>query len=562
MHHQSQQSHPSHRTRGGAPARLVVAVGRVRRIAGLLVGTLALVVTVLPSTAGTQSVASTYLCSSYSGCQAAGYGSGGYRQANGTQYWKMFAGHNCTNYIAYRLIQNGMPDKRPWSGDGDAKNWGVAMASITDQTPRVGAIAWYRAGVSPAGSSGHVAYVEQVISPTEIIVSEDYWGGDFHWRRATAGSGWPSGFIHFNDQVVEPTTAPTIAGTPMVGAPLEVVPGAWTPAPTAVTYQWSADGTAISGATAATYVPTPDVKGKTLTAAVTAQLSGYAPGAATLTTAPVAPGTFQPTALPAIQGTPEVGQTLSLTAASWSPQPAKATTQWYADGKALPGATGSSFVLGRDQVGARISARVTGSSKGYRKARTTAPDTEPVLAKPVTLTSPSTVSGRAEVGKVLTVKAGSARPSGATVSYSWLRDGKPIGKATNPRYTLRTKDLGRAISVQVTSSHRNFRATTETIAAKAPVTTVAEVRVRAQASRKRVTVDLRVKAPGAPAPDGAVTVRIGGQTVTGQLTRGRERLVVRGLAPGRYRVLVTYAGTPLVQPAKARATILVARGRG
>ena len=28
-------------------------------------------------------------------------------------YWRMYAGHNCTNYVAYRLIQTGMPDSRP-----------------------------------------------------------------------------------------------------------------------------------------------------------------------------------------------------------------------------------------------------------------------------------------------------------------------------------------------------------------------------------------------------------------------------------------------------------------
>ena len=32
-----------------------------------------------------------------------------------------------------------------------------------------------------------VAYVEQVVSDTEIIVSEDYWGGDFYWRRLSNG---------------------------------------------------------------------------------------------------------------------------------------------------------------------------------------------------------------------------------------------------------------------------------------------------------------------------------------------------------------------------------------
>ena len=235
-----------------------------------------------------------------------------------------------------------MPDVRPWEGSGNASNWGVAMAAITDQVPTVGSIAWYKPNVTPAGSAGHVAYVEQVISETEIIVSEDYWGGDFYWRRITkTGGGWPSGFIHFNDRVVQPTSPPTIAGSPMVGAPLEVAAGAWTPAPTSITYRWLADGAEIPGATGANYVPTPDVKGKALTAEVTAQLSGYTPGEAALATAPVAPGTFQKAQAPTIQGAPEVGTTLTLTPTAWAPQPTKAKTQWYADGAPLSGATGS-----------------------------------------------------------------------------------------------------------------------------------------------------------------------------------------------------------------------------
>ena len=84
---------------------------------------------VTPTTVDRISLAtSTYLCSGYAECQAAGYGNAGYRQASSTTYWRMYAGHNCTNYVAYRLIQSGMPDVRPWEGSGNASNWGVAMA--------------------------------------------------------------------------------------------------------------------------------------------------------------------------------------------------------------------------------------------------------------------------------------------------------------------------------------------------------------------------------------------------------------------------------------------------
>ena len=535
--------------------RVVRLVGRATK---LVAGVLALLALAMPTTVDRISLTtSTYLCSGYAGCQAAGYGNYGYRQASSTMYWRMYTGHNCTNYVAYRLVQSGMPNVRPWDGSGNASNWGVAMASITDQTPTVGSVAWYKPHVTPAGSNGHVAIVEQVISDTEIIVSEDYWGGDFHWRRVTkSGGGWPTGFIHFNDRVVAPTTAPAIVGSPAVGAPLEVAAGAWTPTPTSVTVRWLADGAAIPGATAPSYVPTPDVKGKALTAEVTAELSGYTAGRAVLATAPVAPGTFQPTAQPTIQGVAEVGQTLTLTASSWSPQPAKVTTQWYADGVALDGATGASLVLTRDHIDTRISARTIASATGYRKSRSTAVETGPVLAKPVAITSPSRVKGTPEVGSKLVARAGSVKPSDATATYAWLRDGKRIAKATNPTYTVRKGDVGRSLSVEITLSRRHFRSTTEAVAVPM-VTTTPTLKVRPDATRKRVAVDVRVRAPGASRPDGAVTVSVGGRTVEVQLVEGRARAVVRGVRPGTTPVVVRYAGTEVVRPAVARTSVEV-----
>jgi surface antigen len=517
---------------------------------------------VMPTTTDRISLTtSTYLCSGYAECQAAGYGNAGYRQASSTAYWRMYVGHNCTNYVAYRLIQSGMSSVRPWEGNGNASNWGVAMASITDQTPTVGSVAWYKPHVTPAGSNGHVAIVEQVLSDTEIIVSEDYWGGDFHWRRVTkTGGGWPSGFIHFNDRVVAPTAPPAIIGAAAVGAPLEVAVGAWTPTPTSVTIRWLADGAAIPGATATAYVPTPDVKGKTLTAEVTAELSGYTAGRAVLATSPVVAGAFQPTAQPTIQGVAEVGQSLTLTPSSWAPQPAKATTQWYADGVALPGATGPTLVLTREHIDARISARTTASSSGYRKSTSTAPETTPVLAKPVTIISPSRVKGTPQVGSRLVAKAGSVKPSDATATYTWLRDGRRIAKATKPTYTVRKGDLGRSLSVQITLTRRHFRDTTESVAV-APVTTVPELKVRSEASRKRVVVDVRVRALGASRPDGAMTVSVGGRTVEVQLVGGKARAVVRGVRPGTKPVVVRYAGTALVAAAVARSSVTVPAGR-
>src|ERR1700761_5286133 len=46
------------------------------------------------------------LCTGYSGCNAVGDSDAGYGAHSGTSYWGMYAGHNCTNYAAYRLVQN------------------------------------------------------------------------------------------------------------------------------------------------------------------------------------------------------------------------------------------------------------------------------------------------------------------------------------------------------------------------------------------------------------------------------------------------------------------------
>ena len=165
----------------------------------------------------------------YTGCARVGRGNAGYASANNQMYWRMFSGHNCTNYAAYRMVHSGMANSRPWTGSGNATNWGVAMSRITNGTPAVGAVAWWRAYHSPAGSAGHVAYVEQVVDSDTIIVSQDSWGGDFSWKQITRyGGQWPSGFVHFHDlRTLRNTAQPQVSGTPRIGSTLTATAGHW-----------------------------------------------------------------------------------------------------------------------------------------------------------------------------------------------------------------------------------------------------------------------------------------------------------------------------------------------
>ncbi|MDY0912829.1 hypothetical protein [Rathayibacter festucae] len=68
---------------------------------------------------------------------------------------------------------------------------------------------------------------------------------------------------------------PTITGTAKVGQTLTAVPGTWSPAPVALSYQWKRGGTAISGATSATYKAVSADAGKAITVTVTGTKAGY-----------------------------------------------------------------------------------------------------------------------------------------------------------------------------------------------------------------------------------------------------------------------------------------------
>jgi serine protease len=68
---------------------------------------------------------------------------------------------------------------------------------------------------------------------------------------------------------------PVITGQAIIGGVLTANPGVWQPAPVALAYQWYLSGTAIPGATAATYTATAEDKDKALTVRVTGTKDAY-----------------------------------------------------------------------------------------------------------------------------------------------------------------------------------------------------------------------------------------------------------------------------------------------
>ena len=511
----------------------------------------------------------TELCSGYAGCAEKGYGNRGYRSESDRMWWRMYTGHNCTNYVAYRMVQGGLSAQRPWEGDGNASNWGRAMAGITDDRPMVGSVAWWDSYEGYAGSNGHVAYVERVVSPREIIVSEDFWGGDFHWRRITKGDRyWPNGFIHFNDRAVEPIEKPTITGDSAVGETLRATSGRWTPSAKR-RIQWYAAGKPIPGATDVTFTPSPEQRRMRLTVQVTATRKGYVDGRASSPRSPkVQPGTLTAVTEPQLSGTPRVDEVLTVTRGGTEPSADSASVQWLADGEPIKGADRSRLRLTPGLVDARITAVVTWSREGYHDLAGRTVTTDRVAPGRIELDRPWRLRGTAARGKQVTIDRGRVEhPRDAEVTYTWLRDGEPVGKpftqADAGRDALSRKltsdDVGRVVGVRVEVSRRGYETETRVLELDRRTTTTSRTVAEARAKlvdkgtkkkpdvHRNVVVDVAVEAPGVEHPVGPVTVLLDGQEVEGRLRDGVLKLVVKDVSPGEHRVRVVYAGTEVVE---------------
>ena len=497
---------------------------------------------------------SAYLCYGYKDCKDKGYGNAGYAQNNRTMYWRMYAGHNCTNYAAYRMVRSGLPNERPWSGGGNATYWGTSMPRITDDVPRVGAVTWWKANTGPAGSAGHVGYVEKVVSENEIIVSQDSWGGDFSWAVITRGSGnWPSGFIHFNDVPMVNKTAPVISGATKVGSTLTASSGSWKPVTSDVRFQWYADGQKLKKSTKSTIRLTQARLGQRLTVTATAVKLGYPTASATSApTQAILPGELRNAAAPAITGSAKVEGTLSLDTGTWDPKPDSLSVQWYADGQLVEGTAPESTALPLtpDLVDRVITATVTATRTGYDPVQATTAPTPPVAPGTIRVTTPPSVTGTPKLGQTLTLATGAYAPADATVSLQWLRDGEPVLNATGPTYQLTNLDLGARVSARVTVARAGYATSTIDSPATTPVKTDPNLKVQVERVKKRIKVTVTVTAPGVETVAGPVVVRIAGVKQVVELrSNGTAKAVFRGLKPGQRKLTVRYTGSAAVSQA-------------
>ena len=214
-------------------------------------------------------------------------------------------------------------------------------------------------------------------------------------------------------------------------------------------------------------------------------------------------------AAPTVSGAPVVGETLTASAGRWTPEPDQVTYRWLADGNAVDGATGSSFVPGAAQVGSTVQVEVTASRSGHRRGVSVSAPTTPVVAG----ASPSTPLPGAPAPST---------PPPSTPAPSTPAPGAPAPAAV----------AGTSTTIVVPAAGRVYGRATQ--------------------------VSVRVT----PSADGPVSLRAGARTWRAHAHAGVATFTVppRALAPGRHDLVASYAGASgRFLPSTGRAALRIRR---
>ncbi len=172
------------------------------------------------------------------------------------------------------------------------------------------------------------------------------------------------------------STPPSVSGQPVAGQVLHASDGTWNGTPSSYSYQWESCSEAgeechgIEGANASSYTLVGGDVGATVKVLVTATNAHGSTSAASPTTAVVehqeAPVNLS---APTVSGTPEQGKSLSTSHGTWSGVPTPVySVQWRrCDGSGsscadISGATNSTYVVARADVGHTIRANVTATN--------------------------------------------------------------------------------------------------------------------------------------------------------------------------------------------------------
>jgi hypothetical protein len=233
------------------------------------------------------------------------------------------------------------------------------------------------------------------------------------------------------------------------------------PGQTTLTYQWYQVPTVPNGGTVTVsdtpleeFVFTRAVPATTGGATAPAAPTSSAPGSST-SAASTGTGPGPSLIVPPVQGTPRVGETLSVglvTARLGS----TLTYQWLRDGRLIADATRASYDVVPADAGHALAVQVYELLAGYPPITAVSAPVEIAGARFARATPPS-IHGTALVGRTLTAVIAAWTP-GATFAFEWLLDGMPIPGAVERTLKLEPAYAKHRLAVRVTGRRFGYSA--------------------------------------------------------------------------------------------------------
>lgn len=239
-------------------------------------------------------------------------------------------------------------------------------------------------------------------------------------------------------------TEASVSGTAKSGETLTGTPATFNLEEAEVSNRWLADGAPIDGATGNTLELGAAQVDKKISFESTATYDGISVVSVSDETAKVADVDLAKLTDPSISGTAQVTKTLVGTPGTFNA--GTVTNQWFANGVAIDGATGTSYTLVEADEDKTITFKST-ATRGEDTLSATSAGVGPVLPEilPIEITKDSEITGTAQVGIALTGVPAEFDGDGA-VTYQWLVDGAPIDGATGTTYTPVAGDEGKMIA--------------------------------------------------------------------------------------------------------------------
>jgi VCBS repeat-containing protein len=271
-----------------------------------------------------------------------------------------------------------------------------------------------------------------------------------------------------------PTGAVTISGTTTQGQTLTAtntladVDGLGT-----MTYQWQADGVDIAGANTDTWVLGQAQVGKVITAKASYTDLQTTPESVTSTaTAAIANINDLPTGTVTISGTATEDQTLTASnTLADADGLGTVAYQWQADGIDIAGATGATLVLDQAQVGKAIGVKASYiDQQGTPESLTSVPTglVGNINDAPI---GTVTINGVPIFGQTLTIANDLSDADGmGAITYQWQADGVDIVGAIGTSFVLGQAEVGKVITAK--AGYIDAQGTTESVLSSptAPIT--------------------------------------------------------------------------------------------